>query len=84
MKNGIFTLDWWSVVDAVLTTTVVAIIVAFGQIVMAVGFDVFTADWSNILRSMVNVGFIAGVSSLIRDFFSTDTGSVLGITPPVK
>jgi hypothetical protein len=30
---------------------------------------------------MVNVGFVAGVTSLGQSFISTNKGSVLGITP---
>lgn len=81
MQNGIFTLDWKSAVDAVLTAAVAAIVVAFVAIVTTSGFDVFTAPWIMIGKSMVNIGFIAGVVSLGKDLLSTNRGSLLNIGP---
>lgn len=82
MKNGIFTANWASIADAVVTAVAFAVIAALYQIATANGFDVFTADWGTIGQSMVNVGFVSGVVSLGQDILSTNTGSVLGITPP--
>jgi hypothetical protein len=45
-------------------------------------FDLFTADWGAIGRSMTNIGFVAGVLlSIGQSLISTNTGSVLGVTP---
>lgn len=84
MKNGIFKLDWGSVADAVLTAAITAVLVGFVSIVGTTGFDVFTAPWMQILHNMVNLGFIAAVISLGQDFFSTNSGSILNVTPPNK
>jgi len=81
MTNGIFTTSWLAVGEALLTAIVIAVLAAFATIVLAGNFDLFTADWGMIVHNMANVGFIAGVSFLAKDFLSTNQGSLLGIGP---
>lgn len=80
--NGIFTLDWGSIADAIVMAVVLALVAALYGVVTTAGFDVFGADWVAIGKNMVNVGFIAAVVSLAQNFLSTNQGSVLGLTPP--
>lgn len=82
MKNGIFKLDWASIGDAIVMAILLAVITAIYGVVTTTGFNVFTAPWVTIGQNMVNVGFIAAVVSLAQNFFSTNSGSVLNITPP--
>lgn len=84
MQNGIFKLDWGSIADAVVTAIAFAVVIAFYQIATTTGFDVFTADWGTIGHSMVNIGFVAGIVSLGQDFISTNSGSVLNVTPSAQ
>lgn len=79
MKNGIFTLDWASVLDSILTAVVVAVVIAFAGVVTTSGFDVFTANWVVIGENMVNYGFVAGVGALLKAFASDNDGNLLGI-----
>ena len=81
MKNGIFTLDWKSIADAVLTSAVAAVIVGAVSLVSTAGFDIFTANWVAIGHNMANLAFIAGVVSLGKDFLSTNEGSLIGVGP---
>jgi hypothetical protein len=81
MKNGIFALDWGTIADAVAMAVLVSVVTAIYGVVTTTGFNVFTADWSTIGHSMINTGFVAAVISLAQNFVSTNSGSVLGITP---
>jgi hypothetical protein len=81
MKNGIFTLDWASVGDALVSAAFFAVIAALYQIVTTSGFSLFDAHWLTIGENMANVGFTAAVVSLVKNFNSTTEGSVLGIAP---
>jgi hypothetical protein len=81
MKNGLFTLDWGSIADAVIMAAVTAVLVGLVSLVSTVGFNLFTADWAFIGKNMANLAFIAGVVSLGQNFLSTNKGSVLGVTP---
>lgn len=81
MQNGILKTDWTGVGEAVLTAIIFAILTAFVTIVASGNFNVFTADWLHIGQNMVNIGFIAGVVSLGKDLLSTNSGSLLGVTP---
>ncbi len=80
--NGILTLDMGSVADAVLMAFVFAVLTALVSLVHGGNFDVFSADWLSIGKSMVNVGFAAAVLSLGQSLLSGNNGSLLGITPP--
>lgn len=84
MQNGLFTLDWGSIADAILVAVVTAAVVALVNVVSTSGFDLFTAPWLQIGRNMANLAFIAAVVTLGKDFLSTDSGSFLSITPPNK
>lgn len=81
MKNGIFKIDWATIIDAVLTAVVTAVVVAVYGVVTTTGFNVFTADWVVIGQNVVNLAVIAGVVSFGKDFLSTSSGSLVGVGP---
>lgn len=81
MNNGIFKVDFGSIVDAAIMGAVFAILAALVTLVSTTGFSVWTADWKMIGESMVDVGFISCVVSLGQALLTTNKGSVLGISP---
>lgn len=80
--NGLFTLDIGSLADALLMAVVFAVLTALVGLVNGGNFNVFSADWISIGENMVNVGFAAAVLSLGQSLLSTNSGSLLGVTPP--
>ena len=48
MQHGLFTTSWKTLAEAVLTGIVMAVLVAFGSIVLGSNFNIFTADWLHI------------------------------------
>jgi len=84
MKSGLFTLDWGSIADAVGMAVFTALLASAFAAVTAPGFDVFAVHWVAAGKSIVNLSIIVGVSTLAKDFLSTNTGSFLGITPDNK
>lgn len=81
MPNGILKTNLSALGDAVLTAVVAAIVVAAAALVSTTGFDVFTANWTIIIHSMVNIGVIAGVTTLAKNLLSNNNGSLLGVGP---
>lgn len=81
MKNGILSIDLATLADAVLMAVIVAVVAMLVQLVSNGSFDVFSANWAAIGKSMVNLGFAAAVLTIGKDLLSTNTGSLLGITP---
>lgn len=81
MSNGIFKLDWASVLDALLTAVVGAVVTALVTVVTTAGFSVWSTDWVSVWHNMVNVAVMATVLTLGKDFLSTNNGSLLGIGP---
>lgn len=43
------------------------------------GFDVFTANWASIGQTALNAAFIAFVSYLGKNLFTTEDGKFLGV-----
>jgi hypothetical protein len=83
MNNGVFQLDWASIGDAILYAIVAGVVTMFVSLVSQGNFNVFTADWTQIGEQAVNIGFYAGVLALGKNFFSSNTGSLLGVGPAV-
>lgn len=81
MKNGIGTLNLASLADAALTAVVMAVFVAAYGIVTAPGFDVLAVNYLQVGHQMLNLGVVAAFVSIGKDFFSTSSGSLLGIGP---
>lgn len=81
MQNGIFTLDWKNVADAVLTAVAAAVFVALYGVVTATGFDVLAIDFGVLGHQMLNIAVVAAFISIGRDFISTNKGSIAGIGP---
>lgn len=77
--NGLLTVSWKNVLDAIATAVFVAVVVGLAGIVQQPGFDLFTADWGQILASMTNFGFIALVGSLMKSLATTNSGNILGV-----
>lgn len=82
--NGIFTLNWTSIADAVISAAMFAIVAALVQLVGTSGFNVFTADWMAIGQEMVNIGFMAAVVTLGNDLVSNNQGQMFGLGSPDK
>ena len=81
MKSGIFTLDWGSIIDAIVMAVIAAILAALVTLVSTSGFSLFTADWTLIWHNMANLSFTVAVVTLAKDFISTNSGSILGVGP---
>lgn len=79
MQNGLLTLNWKNVLDAIATAVFVAVVIGLAGIVQQPGFDLFTANWPQILSSMLNFGFIALIGSLVKNLATTNNGNVLGV-----
>lgn len=62
------------IVVAILTGAFLAI----ASIVGAHDFDVFTADWLAIGKTMVNGGFAAFVGYILKNFFTASNGKIVG------
>lgn len=61
-------------VVAILTGAFIAILGIIG----AENFDVFTADWVAIGRTMVNGGFAAFVGYIAKNLLTDNSGRILG------
>lgn len=73
-----FKLNWTDVVRglvvAILTGAFLAVVGIFGS-----EFDVFTADWVAIGKSMVNGGFAAFVGYILKNFLTADNGKIVKV-----
>lgn len=81
MKNGILKLRQNDVVKGVAVAIFSAIFAVLLGVVNSPGFDLFHLDWSGLLTQVLNVSVAAFFGYLGKNFFSTDKGSVLNLTP---
>ncbi len=84
MKNGLFKLKANDFVKGLATAVFAAIVTAVYKVVSDAGFDFFGVDYVSLGKLLVNVGGAAFIGYLMKNFFSTNDGSVLGITPEDK
>lgn len=68
--NGIFTLDWKSIARGIIMAVIGAVLTAAYQ-ELSVGGPVS-------LQAMATVGGLAGLSYIIKNFFSNNQGQVFG------
>jgi len=76
MQSGVFTLSWINFKSAVVSGLITGII-GIGLYVVGVG-DLWKVDF----HSLINIGSISAISaivSLVKNFLSTNSGSVAGI-----
>lgn len=79
MDSGLFKVNLKDVIKSVIGGVVVAVLAMLYGVVIQAGFDVFTADWVTIGKSMVNTGFIAFMGVLSSLFLSDRDGDPLGM-----
>lgn len=79
--QGILKIDWGTIADAVVMAVVVAVLAAGVALVSQPGFDVLAVDWASVGHTMLNLAVVTGVITLGKDILSTNSGSLLGITP---
>lgn len=84
MKNGLFTFDMNSWIKGIALAIITSIIVLLARVVLVDHFDVFTVDWVSVGKDALNTSIVAFVAYIVKNFISTDRGSVLGITPNDK
>lgn len=68
--NGLFTLDWKSIVRGLVMAVIGAILTAIYQ-TLSVGGPIS-------IQAMLTVGTLAGLSYIIKSFFSDNQGQVFG------
>lgn len=81
MQSGLFKIYQSDIVKNLINVAGIAILLSVYNLVIVAGFDVFKVDYIALFQQVVNVGVIALVTDLGRRFISTNTGSVLNVTP---
>lgn len=77
MQNGIFTIQWEGVKNALILTVLTAM-GAGGAYIVGLG-DVFAID-SHKLINIVSLAALAGIMSLIQHALTTNDDKFLGVT----
>ena len=75
-------------VMAFTSAVFVALTAVLGAVIMAPNFDVFTVEWVRVGRSLVNAEIIAVYGAvtgyLMKNLFTNNQGSFMGVTPETK
>lgn len=74
-----FTLNLGDVVRGLAVAILTGAFLAVVGIIGANDFDVFSADWLAIGKTMVNGGFAAFVGYMLKNFFTGSNGKIGGV-----
>lgn len=74
--SQLFDLTKGDFVRSAVTTVFAAVIVALAGIVTQPNFDLFSADWAGILKSVLNVTVATFVADIGRRFMSDESGKI--------
>lgn len=67
------------IINGAVNAVVAAVVVGLYGIVTTSGFDVFQADWSTILKSVINWAFAGFIGSFGKNFLTNSEGKILGV-----
>jgi len=73
-----FTLNPGDIIRGIAVAILTGAFLAVVSIVGSHDFDVFTADWVGIGKTMVNGGFAAFVGYILKNFITAHNGKILG------
>lgn len=79
MFSKIFTLRDGDVFRGLVTAIFASAFVVMYGVVMQAGFDVFTADWAEIGRNVINAAFASFFGYLGKNFITDNQGRVGGV-----
>ncbi|HLB41245.1 MAG TPA: hypothetical protein VJN02_00070 [Gammaproteobacteria bacterium] len=77
--SKLFSVEKKEVLKGAISAVIASIVVGFYGIVSQSGFDLFSVEWTPVLKSMLNWAFAGFVGSLGRNFLTTEKGNVLGV-----
>ena len=75
--SNLFKINTRDFLRGLVSAVFVGVVVALAGVVQN-GFDIFTANWIEIFKNMVNGGFMAFVCYLGTQFLSDHNNNVLG------
>ena len=74
--SKLFKVNTSDVTHAAINAVIAAIVVGLYGVVTTPNFDLFSADWGSILRSVINWAFAGFVGSIGKKFLSDSDGTV--------
>lgn len=77
-NSGIFGLTSNDLIKSAVSAVFAAIVVALAGIVSAPGFDVFSQNWGEVLKLVVNVSISTLIADIGRRFMTDDKGRLFG------
>lgn len=84
MQNGLFKLYSNDIVKGIATAIFAAAFMVVAAVVLAPNFDVFVVNWGQLGHTILNTSVVTFVAYILKNFLSTNQGSVLNITPNDK
>lgn len=76
--SNLFRLNLNDLVKGAVTAVVAGFVFTLGGLLQTTGFNLFSANWGEILTTAVNAGFAALVGYLGKNLLTDDKGGVLG------
>lgn len=78
MNSSMFNWSSNDFVRSVTTAVFVAVVAALYGLTSQANFDLFTVDWSAVLKLIVNSAFITFMARMAEKFVTADNGKIFG------
>lgn len=78
MNSSMFRVDLKDISKGLVMAVLAGVALPIAAAFQTPGFDVFTANWSEILNLAINGAVIGFTTYIVKNFFSTEDGRVLG------
>ena len=79
MKSELFQLNIKDIANTIALTVFTVAVTVLYSLTLKEGFDIFSADWAQIGREIVNNALIVLIADLSRRYTTDDKGHILGI-----
>jgi len=79
MNSPLLKLGSHDIVKGAITAVLAAVITVLYGVVSQAGFNVFEADWSAILSSVIQASFTAFLAYISKNFLTAEDGSFMGM-----
>lgn len=78
MNSKLFKLNGQDFLKGAVSAIFAAVVFALGSVVNQAGFDVFSADWAQVVATMINAALAAFVGYIGKNFISDSEGVPFG------
>ncbi len=79
MQSELYRICKSDVVKGLVMAVLAGVLMTIWSVVSQSGFDAFATDWSEVLRSVINVSIVSFFAYIMKNLLTDEDGKVLGV-----